>query len=67
MDGSLKKAKLYLGEPDKYVHPFGHITKDMRSISIRFQITASQKFSPILKNEWQFWATMLIEEIYVRR
>lgn len=27
IDGSLKKAKIYLGEPDKYVHPFGHLTK----------------------------------------
>lgn len=27
MDGSLKKAVLYLGEPDKEEHGFGHVTK----------------------------------------
>jgi hypothetical protein len=27
MDSSLKKAKIYLGEPDIYEYAFGHITK----------------------------------------
>jgi hypothetical protein len=42
-DGSLKKAKIYLGEPNKYERYFGHITK---GFAIYYNIVANQGGTP---------------------
>lgn len=42
-DGSLKKAKIYLGEPDKYERYFGHIAK---GFAIYYNIVANQGGKP---------------------
>jgi hypothetical protein len=65
-DGSLKKAKLYLGEPDKYVHPFGHITK---GYAVYFNKVSSngkpQHLILFLRMQGNFWGdNAKIEEIY---
>jgi hypothetical protein len=66
MDGSLKKAKLYLGEPDKYVHPFGHISK---GYAVYFNKVSNngkpQHLVLFLRMKGNFWGDdAKIEEIY---
>ena len=66
MDGSLKRAKLYLGEPDKYVNPFGHITK---GYAVYFNKVSNngkpQHLVLFLRMNGNFWGDdAKIEEIY---
>jgi hypothetical protein len=66
MDGSLKKAKLYLGEPDKYVNPFGHITK---GYAVYFNKVSNngkpQHLVLFLRMSGNFWGDdAKIEEMY---
>lgn len=66
MDGSLKKAKLYLGEPDKYVHPFGHITKGYAVYFNKVSDNGKPKHLVLfLRMNGNFWGDdAKIEEIY---
>ncbi len=67
IDGSLKKAKIYLGEPDKYEYSFGHLTK---GFAIYFNKVSNQNggtnhlvlFLRMNGNQWGNNAE--IEEIY---
>lgn len=67
MDGSLKKAKLYLGDPDKYEYTFGHETK---GFAVYYNIVDNQNGEPkhlvlFLRIEGNQWGNSAkIEEIY---
>jgi hypothetical protein len=66
-DASLKKAKLYLGEPDKYEFGFGHVTK---GFAIYYDRVTDGNNSPkhlvlfLRMNGNQWGNSALIEEIY---
>ena len=67
MDASLKKAKIYLGEPDKYEYAFGHISK---GFALYYNIVANQNGSPkhlvlfLRMNGNQWGDDAMVEEIY---
>ncbi len=66
VDGSLKKAKIYLGEPDKIEYGFGHNTKGFAVYYNRVKSSDKPKnlvlFIRIRGNQWGDNAS--IEEIY---
>ena len=67
IDGSLKKAKLYLGEPDKYEYGFGHYSK---GFAIYYNKVSNQNGQPkhlvlfLRENGRQWGSDAQIEEIY---
>jgi hypothetical protein len=65
-DATIKKAKLYLGEPDKYEYAFGHITKGFAIYYDRVSNNGKPKhlvlFLRMQGNQWGNNAE--IEEIY---
>lgn len=66
-DASLKKAKIFLGEPDKYEYGFGHVTK---GFAIYYNKVSNQNGSPkhlvlfLRMNGYQWGDNAEILEIY---
>jgi hypothetical protein len=66
-DASIKKAKIYLGEPDKYEYGFGHVTK---GFAIYYSKVTNQNGKPkhlvlfLRMNGNQWGNDAKIEEIY---
>lgn len=65
-DASIKKAKIYLGEPDKYEYGFGHVSKGFAVYYNRVSNNGKPKhlvlFLRMQRNQWGNNAE--IEEIY---